>query len=59
MHRFTSIDNNRVAIDLRTVEAVMERNNGIQLVTRSDTYMVRGDFLEVVALVDKVQEGKA
>lgn len=59
MHLFTSIDNNRLALDLRTVEAILEKTNGIQLVTRSDTYMVKGDFLEVVELVDRTQEGKA
>lgn len=59
MHLFVSIDNNRLALDLRTVEAVLEKDRGIQLVTRSDTYMVKGEFLEVCGLVDKAQEGKA
>lgn len=59
MHLFTTIDDRRLALDLDQIEAVMERTNGVQIITRSDTYMVLGDFDEIVAATMRTKEGKA
>lgn len=58
MHCFTSIDGNRLALELREVEAILEKDRGIQIVTRCDTYMVKGDFLDICDAVEKAKEGR-
>jgi hypothetical protein len=59
MHIFTSIDDKRLALDLRTIRAVLDRDRGVQLVTSDDLYMVKGEFIEIVDMVEKAKEGTA
>lgn len=44
-------DGHRLAINMASVEAVLERGHqGVQIITSSDTYNVKVDYDEVVAL---------
>lgn len=48
MREFTGIDGMRVALDVNSIEAIVERETGgCTIVTRGDTYRVKDSYDEV------------
>lgn len=57
MKEFETVEGTRLALDLRSVRAILERDRGIQLITSDDLYMVKGEFNEIVKQVREAKEG--